>query len=473
VVFNSLSFVVFFAAVLLLHNLPFSWQVRKFNLLIASYVFYAAWNPPFIVLLWISTIVDWWAARRIHAQRNQSRRRAWLLLSLGVNLGFLGSFKYGQFLLASWQAVMADVGVTWVPPAWNFVLPVGMAIYTLQSMSYTLDIYHRRAQPIRQLLDFALFVTFFTQLVAGPILRTSVLVPQLATARTASQDQVLRGLALMTLGMFEKVVLADGALAPTADAVFGTAQPLGLLDAWLGTIAFSGQIYCNFAGYCTMAMGAALCLGFSIPANFRWPYAAQGFADFWKRWNISLATWLRDYLYIPLGGNRRGPGRTCVNLLLTMLIGGLWYGASWTVVAWGGVHGLFLAGERFVREHRLQAWLRASLLTSAVQMLLTWTLITISWVLFRADGFPAAWRQLAAMFGANPDAAALLPTVYILETAVTVAGILALHARMRTRTLEQLVIRMPVWATGASWAAMMFAVVVTQGAGDGFSYLEV
>src|SRR5258708_11614713 len=276
-VFNSLTFVVFFAVVLILHNLPLSWSVKKINLLVASYLFYAAWNPPFVLLLWASTVVDWLVARQIHRQETHSVRKAWLIVSLVVNLGFLGFFKYGNFMLQNWQALMNAVGVHYRAPEWNILLPVGISFYTFHSMSYTLDIYWRRAEPIPKLFDFALFVAFFTQLVAGPILRISDLVPQFSRPRTATRDQLSWGLALMTLGLFEKVVLADGVFGPSADAVYRVKGPVTALDAWFGTLAFSGQIFCDFAGYSIIAIGAALCLGFNITDNFHLPYAATGF----------------------------------------------------------------------------------------------------------------------------------------------------------------------------------------------------
>jgi alginate O-acetyltransferase complex protein AlgI len=304
VLFNSLTFIAFFAVVLALHNAPLPWKVKKTNLLLASYLFYAAWNPPFVILLWISTAVDWRVAKKIYAEDRLSRRRAWVAVSVLVNLGLLGYFKYGEFLLENWQVLMSAMGVTWTPPDWDIVLPVGISFYTFQTMAYSLDVYLRRAKPADSLLDFALFVTFFPQLVAGPIVRPTQLIPQFQKPVRASRDQLLWGLGLMTLGLFEKIVIADGALAPAADAVFGASKPVPFSDAWLGTLAFAGQIFSDFAGYSTVAIGVALCLGFSLPDNFRFPYAAIG------RWHISLSTWLRDYLYIPLGGRAACMGST-------------------------------------------------------------------------------------------------------------------------------------------------------------------
>jgi alginate O-acetyltransferase complex protein AlgI len=470
--FNSLTFVVFFAVVLALHYLPFAWRIKKINLLLASYLFYAAWNPPFVLLLWLSTLIDWFAARAIYRESRSGRRRAWLILSLAVNLGVLGFFKYGDFLLENWQALMATVGIDYQPAAWSIVLPVGISFYTFQTMSYSLDVYLRRAKPARSFLDFALFVTFFPQLVAGPIVRPTHLIPQFATPRVATRDQLSWGLALMTLGLFEKVVIADGALSPVADVVFGADQPLYIVDAWMGVLAFSGQIFCDFAGYSTTAIGIALCLGFSLPDNFRFPYAAIGFSDFWRRWHISLSSWLRDYLYVPLGGNRKGNLRTYANLMTTMLLGGLWHGASWTFVFWGGLHGLFLTAERWLRARFSKRAYTESLFFKILAGLLTFVLINVSWVFFRSADFETAGRLLASMFGFNTDGAMLVPTIGIIMTSLVMSSLLATHWFMRNRSVEEVVESSPTWLVGGLWGLMLFLIIVTQGSGDAFIYFQ-
>ena len=471
-VFNSLTFVVFFTVLLLLHRMPFSWTTKKVNLLIASYLFYAAWNPPFVILLWISTLVDWLVARRLYESTRVARRRAWLLISLAVNLGFLAFFKYGEFLLANWQALMATVGVTWVPPEWNIILPVGISFYTFQTLSYTLDVYLGRSKPLRSMLDFSLFVTFFPQLVAGPIVRPGQLVPQFAVPRQATRDQLSWGLGLMTLGLFMKIVIADSGLAQSADLVFGAEKPVGFADAWLGTLAFSGQIFCDFAGYSTIAIGTALCFGFALPDNFRMPYAAIGFSDFWRRWHISLSTWLRDYLYIPLGGNRGSDARTYVNLMLTMLLGGLWHGAAWTFVVWGGLHGLYLAGERWIRARTGVPGDPAGPWNRLLLALLTYFLVNITWVFFRADTFAGAARILQGMGGLAAEPVAVLPTIFMIKVAVLITGIVAIQWLMRKRSLEEVVARTPWWLTGLVAAAMLLAVIVSQGSGEAFIYFQ-
>ena len=469
-VFNSLTFVVFFACVLVMHAMPFSWTAKKRNLLVASYLFYAAWNPPFVILLWISTILDWYAAQKLVQAENPGARRAWMLLSVVANLGMLAYFKYGNFLLENFAAMLSTVGIIYQVPKFEIVLPVGISFYTFATMCYTLDVYLRRAQPAKNFLDYALFVTFFPHLVAGPIMRPTELVPQFAEPHRATPDMLRFGLALMTLGLFQKIVLADSFLAPAAEMVYDGSKVPGVLDAWIATLAFSGQIFCDFAGYSTTAIGAAMCLGFAMPDNFRFPYAAIGFSDFWRRWHITLSSWLRDYLYIPLGGNRHGEARTYLALMLTMLIGGLWHGASWAFVVWGGLHGLYLATERALRG-RFPAYRPGTLMLLAFG-LLTYALINVTWVFFRAHSFDKAWLVLNGMLGLNVHAMPILPTVHLTMVALIVSGIVLAHWRMREQTLEAAVARVPAVVLSGVLALMAFLIVIAQGTGNAFIYFQ-
>ena len=469
-VFNSLTFVVFFACVLVLHNLPLSWTTKKVNLLIASYIFYAAWNPPFIILLWVSTVVDWYAAQGLVKAKREAARHAWMLLSVVANLGMLAYFKYGQFMLDNFTGLMTAMGWAYLPAKYDIVLPVGISFYTFATMSYTLDVYLRRAAPARNLLDYALFVTFFPHLVAGPIMRPTELVPQFEQPRRATGAQLRFGLALMTLGLFNKIVLADSFLSDVAERIYDADKIPGALDAWAATLAFSGQIFCDFAGYSTTAIGAALCLGFAMPDNFRFPYAAVGFSDFWRRWHITLSSWLRDYLYIPLGGNRHGVARTYVALMMTMLLGGLWHGANWTFVAWGGLHGLYLAVERFLRG-RFGGY-RPGPLAFVCLGLLTYMLVNLTWVFFRAKTFGKAWLVLGGMFGQHADARPILSYFSLIAAAAIVGAIVSTHWFMRGRTLESVVARTHPAALCAAWALMAFAIVIAQGEGSAFIYFQ-
>lgn len=471
--FNSLTFLAFFGVVLSAYYLLRSWQWQKVLLLVASYVFYAAWNPPFVALLWISTAIDWFAARRMHREERHSRRVALLCLSLVGNLGMLGFFKYGGFVLENFKSVVGFYGGSFDAAAPDIILPVGISFYTFQTLSYTLDVYLRRAAPSKSALDFALYVTFFPQLVAGPIVRATDFLPQCLTPRRATRQMFNWGLFLMTLGLFQKVVLADTLLSPTAEAVFGWSKgPLASLDSWLGVLAFSGQIFFDFAGYSTTAIGAALCFGFSLPDNFRCPYAAVGFSDFWGRWHISLSTWLRDYLYIPIGGNRKGRVRTDVNLMVTMLLGGLWHGASWTFVVWGGLHGVYLVAERLLRKRFGSAAWVVTLPGKIALGLLTYFLVNITWVFFRARSFDAAKLLILSMLGIIRDGAEILATRDMLIVAGVIAALVVTHWIHRSIPIEAAAERLPNWAHGLVWSGMLILLILAQGSDNAFIYFQ-
>lgn len=472
VLFNSYTFIVFFVTVLTCYYLVRSWRARKEILLLASYLFYAAWNPPFVMLLWISTITDWFAARRIHASSSQRRRRFFVAASLAINLGLLAYFKYGGFVLENFVALMRSLGWHLSPAAPNIILPVGISFYTFQTLSYTLDAYRGRTAPSDSFVDYALYVTFFPQLVAGPIVRAVDFLPQCRQPKAFSGRAVGWGLSLMLLGLFEKTAIADGILAPIAETVYDTTRSLDFVSAWCGTFAFAGQIFFDFAGYSLCAIGAAQCLGFAIRDNFRFPYAAVGFSDFWRRWHISLSSWLRDYLYIPLGGSRRGPCRTAAGLMITMLLGGLWHGASWTFVVWGGLHGLFLGFERAIRKLVPFRAKHRSLLHLPLA-LLTFLLVCVAWVFFRAGSFARAFDVSAALFGINVgDAERLLkPEAVVMSLGVTALLLLA-HWWLRDTTLQQAAARVPWWVKSMAMSAMVLGVIGLSGDDRAFIYFR-
>ncbi len=492
-VFNSFTFVVFFAIMLLLHNLPLSWKVKKINLLLASYIFYAAWNPPFILLLWLSTVVDFFVGRALYTQPNKHKRRVLLVVSLIGNLGMLCFFKYGGFILENFVQLTYLLGFNYHPATPNIILPAGISFYTFTTLCYTIDMYKKKSEPVKSLLDFSLFVTFFPHLVAGPIVRPPQLVPQFETPRKASKQQLLDGLMLLTLGLFMKVVCADTLLSGASDTIFGAGTGMGSMDAWTGVLAFSGQIFFDFAGYSTSAIGVALCLGFVLPQNFLFPYAAIGFSDFWRRWHITLSAWLRDYLYIPLGGNREGKFRTYVNIMITMLIGGLWHGANWTFVAWGGLHGVYLWVEKAIRDRPVKTGTNISdigtspILVSASlapvsigrkppvgfqYALLTFLLICVTWVFFRSATFGGAWLLLRSMFGQEHGAPAILNTIDIIKVAVVIFLMLIFHWSMRNTSVLKTVGKMPWWLTGIAWSVMLILIILSQGTSKSFIYFQ-
>ena len=468
--FNSLTFIVFLAVVLFLHHLPFPWQVKKWNLWIASYIFYAAWNPPFVVLLWISTVVDWFAGSWIYRTQKPSFKRALLFLSLGANLGLLGYFKYGEFLLENFIGFLSVFHIDFQPAAPDVVLPVGISFYTFQSISYSFDIYREKIRPWKRFSDFALFVTFFPQLVAGPIVRAADFLPQTVEPRQASARQLGWGLSLIAIGLFEKIILADDILAPVADNVF--AQPLsaGQMDAWIGTLAFSGQIFFDFSGYSICAIGTAMCLGFVLPDNFHFPYAAVGFSDFWRRWHRSLSTWLRDYLYISLGGNRKGSARTHLNLMLTMLIGGLWHGASWRFMVWGGLHGLYLILERWARRiFRTTKFFEKSVIRL---ILAVWTyyLICITWIFFRAQDFSSAFTLMYKIFSGGTGNL-VRPTEALMVIAVNLA-LFAGHWILRDSSLEAVAKKISWKLRAVILAAILLTLILSPGEDRAFIYFQ-
>jgi alginate O-acetyltransferase complex protein AlgI len=470
--FNSLTFVVFFSVVLAGYWTLKSWTARKNLLLVASYLFYGAWNPPFALLLFATTALDFFLGGKIAQAQAPAARKLWLIASVTSNLSMLGFFKYGNFLLENLQWLLARGGVAYQPPHLDVFLPIGISFYTFHSLSYTLDVYRRVCQPTKSLRDFALAVSFFPQLVAGPIVRAADFLPQLVAAPTLRLGQFGWGLLLMTLGMFEKIVLADTLLASSADAVFAYAGPLHSLDAWTGVMAFAGQIFFDFAGYSTCAIGAALCLGFHLKDNFRFPYAASGFSDFWRRWHISLSTFLRDFLYIPLGGNRSGPAVAALNLMIVMFIGGLWHGASWTFVVWGLLHGVYLVFERlltaFTKEPR---WARAFV----VQLLIvlgTYAAVCFAWVFFRASTFTGAAHLIGAMAGTGPTGEAILSNREILQVGIVTAGLLLAHWNLRHTSIEAVVAQLPRTLIITLWTLMLSAIILTQGNGNAFIYFQ-
>ena len=471
--FNSLTFVYFFLGVMVLHHLPLSWRVRKINLLWASYLFYMAWSPPFVLLLMLSTVVDYWTGWWLDKLENQAKRRLLLIVSLVLNLGMLGYFKYGNFLLENFTAMMHQLGFEYQAPKMDIVLPIGISFYTFVTLTYTFDVYTRKMKAWDSFWDYCLYVTYFPHLVAGPIIRAHDFIHQMAEPKRASAQQMGWGLTLLVIGLFEKVVIADGLLAPIVEDVFNSQAGTRFLGAWLGSFAFAGQIFCDFAGYSTCAIGVSLCLGFAIMDNFHFPYAAVGFSDFWRRWHISLSTFLRDYLYIPLGGNRISHLRTNINLMATMLIGGLWHGASWTFVVWGGLHGSYLIGERFLKKIWPQGRFWNGLPVQLAAAIGTFLLVCITWVFFRAQSFDKAFSLIGSMLGRYPaDQGELMSMPQMITVSCVTLAMLYIHWQLRNTTVEAAANKCPWWLRAVLLAVMIVAIMMSPGEDRAFIYFQ-
>lgn len=380
--FNTLAYAWFLAAVFLV-----SWalvrfrRLRLFFLLAASYYFYAQWDVRFLPLIWASSTADFLLAKKIHATLDAARRKRWLWGTVVLNLGVLGFFKYFNFGIESARALFHAWGYDVPSVVLHIALPVGISFFTFESMSYVIDVYRKELTPCASYVEYLTFVAFFPHLVAGPIVRPKDLLPQLNRPGHVSSSELGEGLFLIAVGLGKKIVIGDYLALNLVDRVFDAPLQYSAVENYAAVLGYALQIYCDFSGYTDIAIGSALLLGVRFPLNFNAPYKAISIVDFWRRWHISLSTWLRDYLYIPLGGNRRGTVRTYLNLFLTMVLGGLWHGAAWTFVIWGALHGSLLAANKWLDERFGKPRSRGGRLMSAI---ITFHLVCAGWIFFRA-----------------------------------------------------------------------------------------
>ncbi len=420
--FNQYVFWIFFAVVIVLYySASFRWQNRI--LLVAGYVFYGTWNWRFLFLLGGTTVMDYFVGLAITRARTPRAKKGFLLISITANLLLLGFFKYYGFFSHELLGMLAKVGIHASLPVLHVILPVGISFYTFQELSYTIDVYRGRTKAVTYFPDFALYVSFFPQLVAGPIERSDHLIPQVLNPRRHEKGDFAAGLFMVLTGLFRKVVIADN-MAALANAVFSrpTAQLTGP-ECLMGLYAFALQIYGDFSGYSSIAQGIARWMGFRLMDNFRMPYLAISPSDFWQRWHISLSTWLRDYVYIPLGGNRRGSFFTYRNLMLTMAIGGLWHGANWTYICWGIYHGLLLCAWRpFERAKDKNA--RPNPAVHVLKVFVMFQLVCFGWLMFRAQSMEQVWSMLQLMI---TDHHWTSGSVYTFSVIVFLAGPLMLY----------------------------------------------
>jgi alginate O-acetyltransferase complex protein AlgI len=461
--FNSVQFFALLAVVI-----PLYWTMRlraqNVLLLVASYVFYGWWDARFVLVLAFTTVFDFFVGQRIGAASNERVRRGWVVTQVSVNLAILAVFKYFNFFVDSGTRVLDHMGLAVVSPALHLVLPVGISFYVFHEISYAMDIYRRRLEPERNIITYALFIAYFPLLMAGPIERAWHLLPQLRVQRQRPDtDKVYSAVTLIVLGLFKKVVIADG-VARIANAAFNSPAGKGTIPLATGMLAFAIQIYGDFSGYTDIARGVSRLLGIEVFRNFEQPYLSTNITQFWRTWHISLSSWLHDYLYVPLGGNRGGPGKTYRNLFITMLLGGLWHGAQWHFVVWGGLHGIALAVHRARGAYEPRGRPPFPRLRDVPRILATFTLVCVLWVIFRARTLSLALRYLAGLFthgllGARagnwlPDLATVLAFA-----SVVLAIDLMDRARVRVRPLRRIT---PAWQ-GAFLGAAVVALIVFSG----------
>jgi D-alanyl-lipoteichoic acid acyltransferase DltB (MBOAT superfamily) len=466
VLFNSIQFLIFFPVVVAAYfALPF--RFRWAFLLAASYYFYMCWRPEYVILIVASTAVDYVAGLQMGKAAHQSQRKKWLLLSIATNLGLLFAFKYFNFFNASARAVFESFDLFYGVPAFDVLLPVGISFYTFQSLSYTFDVYRGVKEPERHFGIFAVYVAFFPQLVAGPIERAPRLLPQFRQEHRFDLDRVKAGLGLMLWGFFKKIVIADR-LAIYVEAAYSNPASTDGLTLIMATYFFAFQIYCDFSGYSDIAIGAARVMGIQLMNNFDRPYGAQSIAIFWRRWHISLTTWFREYVYLPLGGNRVSTARWVRNILVVFLVSGLWHGANWTFVIWGGLHGAYLLFERATEplRRRLTEGLGLTRIPAVhgwIKIVITFHLVCFAWIFFRADTIDDAlliasslgqgswtWAAFAGPFNQAELTVALL----------AVAFMIIVEDGVKNRDLAGVMARRPAALRWAFYYAVILAIAV-------------
>lgn len=464
--FNSLEYFVFLAIVLALYY-SFSHRWQNYMLLAVSYFFYGYWDYRFLSLMLISTVVDFFAGRIVDHATTESKRRTFLAISMIVNLTFLGFFKYFNFFIDSAERVLSAAGMGFSAPVLYVILPAGISFYTFESMSYVIDVYRRKVKSTDNFFDFALFIAFFPKLVAGPIMRIDDLLPQIERKRVVTSEHILSGVTLILVGLFRKVVIAD-AIGGVVDVIFSNPAAHTTPELLKGIYLFALQIYCDFSGYSDIARGSSRLLGLDLMLNFDHPYFSANITEFWRRWHISLSTWFRDYLYIPLGGNRVAKWRGYLNTMIVFLVSGLWHGAAWTFVAWGGLHGLFLVvhrmlsgGKAAVENKRDWRWL--------LSVVFTFHCVLFAWIFFRAHGFGQAFafiNGIVALRGME-TLGAVLPSILIPWLLLFAIDIPQFMAKEHTALL-----RWPIAVRNVAIAGMLFLIFLGLGTRAPFIYFQ-
>lgn len=465
--FNSLHFLVFFpVAVCVYFALPYRW--RWIWLLACSYYFYMAWKPAYVLVIWLLTAIDYVAGLAIGGAKSAGTRRLFLGLSLASNLTLLFTFKYFNFFNETVESLIGWAGYVYEPVLLDVVLPLGVSFHTFQALSYTIDVYRGRQEPERNLGQFALFIAFFPQLVAGPIERAWHLLPQLAVRHEIDYERVTSGLKLMAWGFFKKVVIADR-LAVYVNEVYDSPTRHTGLQILVATYLFAYQIYCDFSGYSDIAIGAARVMGFELTVNFRRPYLARSIRDFWHRWHISLSTWFRDYVYLPLGGSRAGAARLTLNLAIVFLVSGLWHGANWTFVVWGALHGIYMIAGLWTApvRARIAAATRFEslpIVASVVRTMITFHLVLAAWIFFRAATVGDAVTMLGRIATSfDPTSGIALRGFDAVELWISLVSIVALevvHVFQERGSVGRAIAARPAWVRWTIYFAVVLVILL-------------
>ncbi len=428
--FNSIHFLIFLPVVFCLYWFVFNKSKTAQNtfLILCSYYFYSCWDWRFLFLLIFSTLLDYFSAIKIENCETQKQRKFWLWLSIGINLGFLGVFKYYDFFAVSFAEMLHSFGITANPLLLKLILPVGISFYTFHGLSYIIDIYYQRIRAEKNFVDYSLFVSYFPLLVAGPIERATHLLPQVKIRRTFNFEQGKEGVRLIVFGLFKKVVVADNC-GFFADQLFNDYQNHSALELWMGAFLFAFQIYGDFSGYTDIARGVSKLLGIELLKNFNFPYFSKDIADFWRRWHISLSSWFRDYVYIPLGGSKGSKALQIRNVFIIFLISGFWHGANWTFIIWGAIHAMLFLPLLLLNKNRTNRSQDHYSFRDLPAVLLTFVLVCIAWVFFRADHVSDAVGYLKGMFAWNDMTLAFFTknAKFILLTAITLFSVVVLN----------------------------------------------
>jgi alginate O-acetyltransferase complex protein AlgI len=483
--FNSLNFALFLPVVFLLY-----WFVTQRNLgiqnillLAASYFFYACWDYRFVFLLAFSTLLDYFTGLKMYDAKNKPRKRFWFWLSVIVNLGFLGFFKYYNFFAANFEELLAHVGIKADFVVLKVILPLGISFYTFHGLSYVMDIYNERIKPERNFIDYAVFVSFFPLLVAGPIERATHLLPQIKKARKFDYAKAVDGLRQILWGLLKKIVIADNC-AIIANNIFGNFRAYNGSTLVLGAVFFAIQIYCDFSGYSDIALGAARLLGIDLLRNFAFPYFSRNIAEFWRRWHISLSSWFKDYLYIPLGGSKGDGWQKIRNVLVIFLVSGFWHGANWTFIVWGLLNALYILPSIVFKTHRNNLDIVASgryfpTLREFTSMAITFALTTFAWIFFRAENVSHALAYVSRIFTASlftlPQGSAFLNdniTIFVLFLVVSIFFCLEWLGREHKYAIEKIVTVFPRPVRWLFYYSLIWVMFTFQGKTQQFIYFQ-